>query len=559
MILAALAWAPDEKLVRYKLLAVEAGVWTLVLSLGLASLGGNWRERVATPLDAPVALYAAAGLAAFAFSPERAVSLPELTRMLLSAAVFFAATQTLPRLDPRAIARTWVLAAGSVALYAVLQPRGGIGPLVVLQDARPFATFGNPIFLGAYLSASLCVAAGLAAAESGPWRAAASGLAVLCAAGIWVTQSRAALAGAALAGGLWLGRTAAGKTRLLILVGLAASGAGAAYWFQSRSWTHGLIWRDTLRLWLEHPFLGCGLGRYHVEFPAFASAELKALWPQSRVIVNFAHNEYLQALAETGLLGFAALLGLVLSFARWAWRASSDLQDPSRAKLCAGLAAGATALWLQALVSPDLRFGVSSFTAFFAMGAAAAWASGKPEPPSPAWRLAAPALCALFLAGWGRAAAEPFLAQRRLAREPAFHVDASAQAQARLAELERRLSAEPGNADVAEQLGYLYAKERAWEPAIRRYALVTTLDPRRAGPFNNLGNLYYSVGDLPRAIEHWRASVRLKPDQLDAHLNLGKALFETGRLKESATHLEAALKLDPKSEKARVLLRKMVE
>ncbi|MBI5201201.1 MAG: tetratricopeptide repeat protein, partial [Elusimicrobia bacterium] len=192
--------------------------------------------------------------------------------------------------------------------------------------------------------------------------------------------------------------------------------------------------------------------------------------------------------------------------------------------------------------------------------AAAVWSKPEAsEPAGPGWRAAVPAACAIFLAGWGWSAAEPFLAQRRLAKQPGFHIEASPEVQALLEKLEAQLKTDPSSVDVAEHLGYLYARERAWEPAIARYRLVTQLDPKRPGPYNNLGNLYYSTGDLPKAVEEWKRSVELKPDQLDAHLNLGKALYEIGRLKESASHLEAALRLDPNNEKARVLLRKMVE
>lgn len=557
--LACLAFLPDEKLVRLKLLALEGGVWALVAALAAAQASGRLGERVATPLDGALFAYAASGLVFFALSPERGVSLPELTRTLFSAAVFFAASQTLPRLPPRPLARAWAWTAGLVGLYALLQTRGGIGPIAVHADPRPFATFGNPIFLAAYLAASACVAAGLAAAESGALRAAALAASGFCLAGLWVAQSRAALAGLAAAAALWLGRLAPGNIRAAGAATLAAGGVLGALWFKDRAFTHGLIWKDTVALWLEHPWLGCGLGRYHVEFPAFASAELQRLWPQGRVIVNFAHNEYLQVLAETGVLGLAALLAVPAAFARWAWRDWPGVQDRERAVLTAGFGAAATALWVQALASPDLRFGVSAFVAFLAMGAAVAWSASRAEPASPRWRAAVPALSLLFLAGWGRAAVEPFLAQRRLRREPAFHVDASPEVREQVRLLEELLAKDPSNADVAENLGYLYARERAWDAAIARYALVTTLAPSRPGPYNNLGNLYYSTGDLPKAIEQWKRSVELKPDQLDAHLNLGKALYEVGRLKESAAHLEAALRLDPKNEKARVLLRKMVE
>lgn len=340
---------------------------------------------------------------------------------------------------------------------------------------------------------------------------------------------------------------------------LATGAAAALWWFHDRPATHGLIWRDTWRLWRDQPWFGCGLGRYHVEFPAYASPELRQLWPQQRVIVNFAHNEYLQVLAETGVAGIAALLGVLAAFGRWVWREWPLIQDPARSRVCAGLAAAALSLWVQALGSPDLRFGVSSFVLFFSMAAATAWGTSRFQDVSPFFRAGATATAAAFLTGWGYSAAQPHRAQRRLAQQPSFHIAASPKERREIESLEAALARDPANADIAENLAYLYARARAFEPAIDRYAWVIQLAPGRPGPHNNLGNLYYSIGDLPRAITHWSRSVDLKADQLDAHLNLGKALYETGRLKESARHLDAALRLDPGSEKARVLLKKMVE
>ncbi|MBI5201004.1 MAG: hypothetical protein HY925_05415, partial [Elusimicrobia bacterium] len=168
---AALAWAPDEKLVRHKLMLLDASLAGLVLSLAAAAVAGAWTRRTRTPLDGAVLAYAAAGLAFFALSPERGVSLPELTRTLFASAVFFAAAQTLPFVEPKAVLAAWTATAALIALYALLQLRGGLGPLLLPQDARPFATFGNPIFLGAYLSASACAAAGLGASVSARARA----------------------------------------------------------------------------------------------------------------------------------------------------------------------------------------------------------------------------------------------------------------------------------------------------------------------------------------------------------------------------------------------------
>jgi O-antigen ligase len=54
--------------------------------------------------------------------------------------------------------------------------------------------------------------------------------------------------------------------------------------------------RDTWRLFLDHPLLGTGLGTFEMVFPPYDSL-------YDGKIANHAHNDYLEVLAETGLLG----------------------------------------------------------------------------------------------------------------------------------------------------------------------------------------------------------------------------------------------------------------
>lgn len=494
---------------RGKLLALQAGVG-LLLALWLARLTTAEKpERNAGVFDLPVALYAASGLVFYFLSPERENSESELARILFSAGAYWAALQ----FPPPAAAWRWsaVLAAG----LALLQ--GG---------ARPSGTFGNPIFLGTYLAASLPLCSG--------WPLLPVGLALV------LTQSRAALAGFGLAFGAFL----AAEKRWRHLGALGAAALLALWLNRHRPATHWLIWSDSLRLWLENPWLGCGLGRFHIEFPAHASEALRALWPQQKVIVNFAHNEYLQVLVETGVLGLGVFLALPVTLLL------------NLRKLERGPALAALALFSAGLLSPDLRFGVSSFLAFAALGMAS---PAREVPLTANSRLALLLVMTAGLGLWTTLSARPHLARLALKSEAPFHIQATPEVQAAAAGLEERLLREPDNADLAENLAYLYAREQAWEPAVSRFELVTRLDAKRAGPWNNLGNIRYMQGRFDEAIVFWEKSLEADAGQLDAHLNLGKLLYERGRLKESARHLKKALELDPNNAKARVLLKKMVE
>lgn len=59
--------------------------------------------------------------------------------------------------------------------------------------------------------------------------------------------------------------------------------------------------RDGLKMFLKKPVLGWGLGTFPVVYPEFRTF-------YTNFFVNQAHNDYLQLLVETGLLGFATML-----------------------------------------------------------------------------------------------------------------------------------------------------------------------------------------------------------------------------------------------------------
>ena len=98
------------------------------------------------------------------------------------------------------------------------------------------------------------------------------------------------------------------------------------------------IWRACLALVPSHPLLGCGPGMLaaHVDilFSRFVEQTGNTLWAQ----VDNAHNVYLAALVNTGVLGLAAHLAILLLAARRAW---SELGDPLRRSLALAVFCGA--------------------------------------------------------------------------------------------------------------------------------------------------------------------------------------------------------------------------
>ena len=130
-------------------------------------------------------------------------------------------------------------------------------------------------------------------------------------------------------------------------------------------------WRNTATLIAEHSVFGVGLGNFRVFYPQVGASDPEQ---SERSLVWEAHNEVLHLWAETGILGLAALVGLVVCIL-------SELVRRSRRHDGERLPAVAVAMTLmliiQGLTCYRLRNPVSSAWLWLVLGAAL---SAGPDP-----------------------------------------------------------------------------------------------------------------------------------------------------------------------------------
>ncbi|PYY12101.1 MAG: hypothetical protein DMG69_02295 [Acidobacteria bacterium] len=70
---------------------------------------------------------------------------------------------------------------------------------------------------------------------------------------------------------------------------------------------------DSLRMWRDHLVLGVGLGNFETAYPGYQSLPTD-LW------IDHAHDDYLEAAAETGLVGAVLILSALALFFRLAFQ-----------------------------------------------------------------------------------------------------------------------------------------------------------------------------------------------------------------------------------------------
>jgi O-antigen ligase len=125
------------------------------------------------------------------------------------------------------------------------------------------------------------------------------------------------------------------------------------------------LWRETLYLIADYPLVGSGLGAYESAFQKYKVSGPTLSDP-------YAHNDYLQALAELGSIGFAifsAFSGLVL------WRTvrvARQLTAPETRLLALACLGSISAILIHSLVDFNLYIPANAIVFSWVLGIAAA-------------------------------------------------------------------------------------------------------------------------------------------------------------------------------------------
>ncbi len=106
--------------------------------------------------------------------------------------------------------------------------------------------------------------------------------------------------------------------------------------------------RNILRMWYKHPVLGWGQGTFADVYPRFRSFYTDSL-------VNAAHNDYLQVLAETGILGFGIMIWFLLSVFRPALRKSHRWASDLNGAVAVAAILGISGILVHSLVDFNMQ------------------------------------------------------------------------------------------------------------------------------------------------------------------------------------------------------------
>ncbi|MBN2055784.1 O-antigen ligase family protein, partial [bacterium] len=262
-------------------------------------------------------------------------------------------------------------------------------------------------------------------------------------------------------------------------------------------------WRTAARAAAAAPLFGHGPGRFPVVFSQYRAPDYLRHFRHA-MNLRHAHQEYLEILCETGVvgLGLAAFVLLVALFHRAAARHS----DPSGAAALVPLEAALLAVLTHNLVSVNLRDATVHLVFWFSLGIVTAGARRRADRPGD--RLAA-AGCLVILVILGM----------------------TTTIEARRFRSERLRAKAAGAADTVT----------GHETAINLLRQAVRRDPGNLFAAYDLGAELYGAGRFGEAADTYLAMVRIDPFHQQAPMNLAQSLYMAGHPGEAADWAKRAL------------------
>jgi len=353
-----------------------------------------------------------------------------------------------------------------------------------------------------------------------------------------------------------------------------------------------VMWHTGMDIIKEHLLLGTGMGTFRKIHPKYQSKYLRTeKYGRFEGLSRFAHNDYLEVTANTGVLGLGTFLWLIVTLY---WVGIKRLKQSESSEYSPNLQiivlSSLTAVAIHSFFHYSLYLPTTSMLFWLWLGllnteSIEAEKIGENIRPS-ILRQTIVILITVFLLFW---ATKPFFASIYFDRAGYYmrngdydkaiamykksmkfnpgdenvhnnlgniYRDIGLDEEA-LKEFEKALKINPYLVEVHNNLGIFYINKGLYDQAIREYVLALEINPNLAGVHNNLGNVYRKKGLYDKALNEYREAVNLDRSLVEAHNNLGVTLAEMGELRQAVEQFRKALRRNPKYERARSNLEKV--
>ena len=304
------------------------------------------------------------------------------------------------------------------------------------------------------------------------------------------------------------------------------------------------IWQTAYRMFLSRPLFGWGVGTLVYNAPLHRPSFYKLKGFGRANIVEHAHSEYFEILAEQGLVGILAFLGLIASFFVYSVKKLKCLNRDDFYLVSGGICAVFCCL-VDNTASVNLRISSTGVTFWLLVGIMNRITMGfdgdrhghqyqgfleHQEERAPASLMHAGkhlnlkflSVLLIILVGiflW-ISALKPLFADLHLGRVTKV-LKKYGPPEASLRECEVALMYEPTNVDALFLIGNIYASHGRWKEARIAYENVARFSPFRGQLDYNLGLAYFNTGLPEKAINSFRIATEIDSTDYMAYQMLG--------------------------------------
>ncbi len=321
-----------------------------------------------------------------------------------------------------------------------------------------------------------------------------------------------------------------------------------------------LLWEDTLRLILDRPLVGVGVGNFEYHIPAYTSRkslEVKMRMEeqnQMELMAYRAHNEYLEIWAETGILGLAVFGLLVYQISTALVTLLKRYLKGEESLLVVGLAAAFAATLAHSFFSTNLQDPASAVHFWIVVGMV--WsmklnAEGESrlgllltEAGGVAFGMIAAAVLVLtftVVLGVQTLLGAYNFSMGMLWFQREDYVEA--------AEFLEEASGYRYTHDFAvfQNLGMSYYNENRYQDAARAFERSLLRHRNNPSVSYYLGRTLFHLGKGEFALRHLQNAVDLNPLSGEYRIGLGEGLGKAGQTKAAIRELNEALSIEPNS------------
>lgn len=122
-----------------------------------------------------------------------------------------------------------------------------------------------------------------------------------------------------------------------------------------------MAWRSTFDAWKHNPILGVGIGQVEVDIHKYQVPQLQAIISKTYQVFSESHNDWLQILAELGIIGFIAFVWVIFNVAvKLIKFVKQNISNEDKFLLALGIGGGIIGLLIAAIFSFPLQEPASS-------------------------------------------------------------------------------------------------------------------------------------------------------------------------------------------------------